>query len=89
MAKNLDVNKIDSLSRSYYFLAPPYDSGPPKKRVCSVELSSCPSCSLLISFKTLNLSPCYNTNNNNNNYNYDYNYNSYYNSNYNKSSSCK
>ena len=85
MAKNLDVNRIDPLSRSYYSLTPAYDGASPKKRICSVELFSCPSCSIVINFKALNLSPCFS--NINNNYNYDYDYNNYFN-NHNKSS-CK
>lgn len=63
IAKNFDYEKIVSISsRTYYSsfygqqqTASNTNSG---NRVCSVELTTCPSCSIHIQFKILNLPSC-------------------------------
>ena len=63
IAKNLDFNRISSLSpRSFYSLASLYTTSsmpdPAMTRTCSIELTTCPSCSLRLEFKILNLPSC-------------------------------
>ena len=63
IAKNLDFNRISSLSaRSFYSLASLYSTSnmpdPAMTRTCSIELTTCPSCSLRLEFKILNLPSC-------------------------------
>lgn len=64
IAKNLDFERIVSLtSRSYYSIASLYTSSSgvnpsTTARTCSIELTTCPSCSLRIEFKILNLPSC-------------------------------
>ncbi len=63
IAKNLDYDKIVSISsRTYYSsfygqqqTASTANSG---NRVCSIELTTCPSCSIQIKFQILNLPSC-------------------------------
>lgn len=71
IAKNLDYDRIISISaRTYYatFYGQQQTVGNTGNRVCSVELTTCPSCSIQIQFKILNLPSCeINANTTNNN----------------------
>lgn len=59
IAKNLDYERIVSLSaRAYYSSFYPQPGSNSNNRVCSVELTTCPSCSIQMQFKILNLPPC-------------------------------
>lgn len=61
IAKSLNYDRIISISaRTYYatFYGQQQTSGNTGNRVCSVELTTCPSCSMQIQFKILNLPNC-------------------------------
>ena len=62
IAKTLDYDRIMSLSSknyySKYYSQPQQSGGSNENRVCSVELTTCPSCSIQIQFKILNLPNC-------------------------------
>lgn len=62
VAQNLDYDRMSVLStRAFYsslYAQPPPASASNNYRVCSVEITTCPTCSIRMDFKVLNLPSC-------------------------------
>lgn len=62
VAQNLDYDRISVLTaRAFYssfYAQPPPATASNNYRVCSVELTTCPTCSIRMDFKVVNLLSC-------------------------------